>query len=139
MENNLFRKSSVERISSPEQLQDYMRVTSPGIWMVLAAVAALLIGLIVCSATGKLETTLPVQAIMDDGVVSVQIPAGKLGQVKEGMPLRMSGREAPIEHIYQSEDGPFIATLQMDGVPDGLHDAVIVQESISPISFLLND
>lgn len=35
MENNLFRKKSLEHISSPEELHDYMRVTSPRLWMIL--------------------------------------------------------------------------------------------------------
>ena len=47
MENQIFRQKSVERISSPEQLQDYMRVTTPGVWMVLLAVILLLAGVIV--------------------------------------------------------------------------------------------
>ena len=29
MQNELFRQKSIERISSPEALHDYMRVTSP--------------------------------------------------------------------------------------------------------------
>ena len=33
MENKLFRQKSIDRVSSPEQLQDYMRVTNPGVWM----------------------------------------------------------------------------------------------------------
>ncbi|HAG12584.1 MAG TPA: NHLP bacteriocin system secretion protein, partial [Ruminococcus sp.] len=35
----VFRKKSLDRISSPEQLTDYLRVTNPGIWVVLAAVS----------------------------------------------------------------------------------------------------
>lgn len=34
MENKLFRQKSIDRVSSPEQLQDYMRVTNPGVWMI---------------------------------------------------------------------------------------------------------
>ena len=34
----IFRKETLERVSSPEQLSDYLRVTNPGIWIVLAAV-----------------------------------------------------------------------------------------------------
>ena len=47
MENGLFRKKSLERISSPEELHDYMRVTSPRLWMILAAIVVLLVGFIV--------------------------------------------------------------------------------------------
>ena len=31
----LFREKSLEAVESPEALNDYLRVTSPGIWMVL--------------------------------------------------------------------------------------------------------
>ena len=41
---NLFREKSLETIESPESLNDYLRVTSPGVWIILAAVIALLVG-----------------------------------------------------------------------------------------------
>jgi threonine dehydratase len=44
MENGLFRQKSMDHISSPESLHDYMRVTSPRLWMILAAIVALLEG-----------------------------------------------------------------------------------------------
>ena len=42
---NSFRKKAMDRISSPEDLTGYLRVTSPGMWIVLAAVIALLVGM----------------------------------------------------------------------------------------------
>ena len=40
----LFREKSLEAVESPESLNDYLRVTSPGIWLVMASVIVLLIG-----------------------------------------------------------------------------------------------
>ena len=40
----LFRQKTLDRISSPEKLTDYLRVTNPGIWIFLAAVIVLLAG-----------------------------------------------------------------------------------------------
>ena len=40
----VFRKKTLDRISSPEQITDYLRVTNPGIWVVLVAVILLLDG-----------------------------------------------------------------------------------------------
>lgn len=34
--SKLFREKSVEAVSSPESLNDYLRVTSPGVWILLA-------------------------------------------------------------------------------------------------------
>ena len=53
MSSDLFRKKSIERVSSPEQLNDYVKVSSPGIWAVLAAVLILLAGAFVWGSTGK--------------------------------------------------------------------------------------
>ena len=50
----VFREKSLERISEPEQLHDYIRVTSPGVWLVLIAVIVLLAGVLVWGVFGKL-------------------------------------------------------------------------------------
>ena len=138
MQNPLFREKSLERVASPEQLQDYMRVTSPGIWMVLAAVVALLVGGIVCAATGRLETTLAAKAVVEKEVATVSLSEAQAKSVKAGMSLRLGGQETPIEYVYQSEDGRTIASAAV-ALPNGRYDAQIVTESIAPISFLLND
>ena len=138
MENSIFRKKSLDRISSPEQLQDYMRVMNPGVWMVLVAVIVLLAGLLVCSVTGRIETTVQVECVADGGEASVALSPEQGKSVAEGMALRVAGREAPIKYVYQREDGQFIATAQID-LDNGVYDAKIVTESIAPISFLLND
>ena len=35
MEQSLFRKKAMDRISSPEDLTSYLKVTNPGVWSVL--------------------------------------------------------------------------------------------------------
>ena len=52
----LFRKKSMDRVSSPEQLNDYIRVTSPSIWLVLLAIILLLVGMLAWSVFGTVET-----------------------------------------------------------------------------------
>ena len=137
MQNRLFRKKSVERVSSPEQLHDYMRVTSPAIWMVLGAVIALLAGLLILSSVNRLETTLAVKARAEGGVLSATVPSDHVKEVKAGMPLRAAGREAEIETVYQNEAGATVCTAALP-VEDGVYDAQIVTDSIAPIRFLLN-
>lgn len=54
MENkpSIFREKSLQRISSPEEMQDYIRVTRPAVWVILAAVILLLAGMIVWAVFG---------------------------------------------------------------------------------------
>lgn len=54
--SELFRKKSIERVTSPEQLNDYIRVSNPGVWMILAAVVILLAGVCVWGFFGRLDT-----------------------------------------------------------------------------------
>ena len=42
-ENSLFRKSSLERISSPEQLNEYIKITNPSLIGILIAIFTILI------------------------------------------------------------------------------------------------
>ncbi len=137
MQNSLFRQKSLERISSPEQLNDYMRVTSPAMWMVLGAVIALLAGLLVLSCVNKLETLLPAEAQVKDGVMEITLPASKAEEVDDGMPVRIAGQEVAIEYVRENAAGEAICTADLD-VEDGTYDAEIVTDSVSPISFLLN-
>ena len=53
-EKQIFRKSSIDRVSSPEQLNDYIRISNPSVWMVLAAVIVLLAGVCVWGIFGHL-------------------------------------------------------------------------------------
>ena len=137
-QNQLFRQKSIDRISSPEQLQDYMRVTNPGIWMVLAAVILLLAGLIACSVAGKIETKLAVTCDADKGVVTAELLPSEGVKVRAGMPLRVAGQEVEVDYVYQNDDSQYIVTAKAQ-IQDGVYDGEIVTESISPISFLLND
>lgn len=47
MNEEIFRKQSVDKLSSPEQLNDYIKVTSPSVWIFLSAIIVLLIGVCV--------------------------------------------------------------------------------------------
>ena len=53
MDNQVFRKKSLEQISSPEQLNDYLRVTNPAVWLLLTAVILLLVGVLIWSSVHR--------------------------------------------------------------------------------------
>lgn len=55
MENKeVFRKSNLERISSPEKMNDYIKVINPSVVIMLAALGLLLLGGL---AWGLMETS----------------------------------------------------------------------------------
>lgn len=56
MGNPVFRQKSIEKISSPEQMNDYIRVSNPSVWIILAAVIVLLAGVFVWGLFGRLDS-----------------------------------------------------------------------------------
>ena len=50
--SSLFREKSLERVSSPDQLNEYVRVITPSVWLALLAVVILVAGLIVWNVLG---------------------------------------------------------------------------------------
>ena len=53
---SIFREKSIQRVSSPEQLNDYIRVTTPSVWLVLIAIVVLLVGILAWSVFGTVQT-----------------------------------------------------------------------------------
>ena len=51
--SGIFRKKSMDRVSSPEALNDYIRVTTPSVWIVLIALVVLLLGMLAWSILGR--------------------------------------------------------------------------------------
>ena len=43
-ENKLFRKTALETVSNPEQLDQHIRVTRPFSWVILVAIISFVIG-----------------------------------------------------------------------------------------------
>ncbi len=52
--NGIFRQKSIDKVSSPEKLDDYIRVTTPGVWITITAIVILLVGTIVWGTFGEL-------------------------------------------------------------------------------------
>ena len=73
MENTLFRKHSLERLSSPEALDDYLHVTSPSVWLVLAAVVLLLAGLLLWSSVASIDSFATGTAQVTDGFMYMML------------------------------------------------------------------
>ena len=53
--SRIFREKSIDRVTGPESLNDYIRVTSPSVWIALLALVVLLVGLLAWSIFGRIE------------------------------------------------------------------------------------
>ena len=157
MNEQLFRKKSVDKVSSPEQLNEYIRVANPGVWMVLAAIVILLAGVVVWGFIGHLDTTLPTAVVCDNGEAIIYVKEADAEKIAVGMTVRVGDKEYAVSEISKEpvrvDDtmseyaihasgltvGEWVYIVKVSGdVAAGVHKAEIVTESISPISFILN-
>ena len=157
MQSELFRKKSIDKISSPDKLSDYIRVANPGGWMILAAIVILLAGACVWGMYGRLETKLQVAAVCDGKSVTCYVPEADIDSVKLGMSIVINGVEYPITsipkepgimtadyedyilHLGGLEVGQWVYKVKSDTVTDvGIYSAYIVTDSVSPLSFVFN-
>jgi hypothetical protein len=44
-EKQIFRKEAIQHVSNPDELDDYLHVTNTRVWVILAVVIVLLVGL----------------------------------------------------------------------------------------------
>lgn len=130
----IFRQKSLDRISSPEQLTDYLHVTNVGVWVLLSVIILLLAAFFAWASIRKLETTAAAKAAVMDG--TAQITVIDNAKVASGMAVRMGGAEFKISEVDLDELGFTLAYAPVD-LANGSYDAEVVVESVSPISFLL--
>ena len=99
--NSIFRKESVERISSPEQLNDYIRVSSPGVWLVLSAVIVLLVAMVVWSVFGTVESYINVCVVSDGETMLCYVTESDKSRTAEGQQLYIDGKEYTLGEALQ--------------------------------------
>ena len=130
----IFREKTLERISSPEKLTEYLRVTNPGIWAVLGAVILLLGGLLLWSTIGTLETTASAKVIVEDHVAMVVTDGSAV--IADGMPLRIFAENYYIAATEEDDYGRVYGITEVP-LPDGSYAGTVVVEQVRPIDFLL--
>ncbi len=159
-EFKLFREKSMEAIESPESMNDYLQVTSPGIWLVLAAIIAILTGAILWSIFGRINTTVNVAVVSKDGSQICYVPYDKLQSVisagvvdVEGQmyPLTIdAGSETTNTIIISESTNPYVRVagdLQIGDIAvavpvdsdlaNGVYTGHVITESLQPISLLI--
>lgn len=156
-EKQVFRQKSVERISSPEQLNDYVRVSNPSVWMILAAVVFILAGVCVWGIFGRLDTVIDTVGVCRDGKLTCYVADEDIKTVKMGMKISVNGGDyevsgiakTPIEvdenfdsyamYVGELKEGEWVYEVTAKApIESGTYNAKIITNSVSPISFVMN-
>lgn len=157
MDNGVFRKKSIERISSPEQLNDYIRVSNPGIWLLLAAIVILLAGACVWAAFGTIESGITVCAVSSGRETLCYIREADREACGAGMPVEIDGERYTLGtlssvpekadeelpeyamHIGGLIEGEWVYSAKVGAeLPEGVYTARIITEQVNPMSFVFD-
>ncbi len=52
---SIFREKSLDRVTSPEQLDEYIKVTTPSVWLILIATIILIVGALFWAVFGRIQ------------------------------------------------------------------------------------
>jgi HlyD family secretion protein len=83
LERSIFRKAALERLSSPEQLDYLMSITSPAGWLALSALAIILFLVVLWGFLGRIPDTVSGSGILIRGGAVFDVAAGNDGFVTE--------------------------------------------------------
>lgn len=92
------------RITSPEQIHDYIRVTSPGVWIVLSAILAFFAGLFIWIFAGSLEISFTAPVYTDYNISRAFLKYDDFSRLKTGMNVRISESKITGKIINLSRD-----------------------------------
>ena len=159
MKNSLFREKSIDRVSSPEQLNDRIRVANPGVWLLLAGILLVLAGICVWGIFGRLNTFLPVGAVTEQGRTICYVKEESRNQIAPGMEVTTEEGTSSVEeialqpiqvdagfpeylcHVGNLSAGEWVYAVTLKealGKEGSIFSADIVIESIAPVWFIVN-
>lgn len=155
---SVFREKSLERISSPEDLDSYLRVSNPPMWIGLLSAVLLLVGALVWGIFGTMESTVKSVTVCRDGEAVCYVSDANYDRVQPDNEVRVGQVTAHITsaekeavraetvlndyamHLSDLDEGEFVHALTLDAAPDadGSYASTVVVERIAAIRFLWN-
>ncbi len=153
----VFREKSIERISSPDQLNDYVRLSNPGVWFVLGAIMIILLGACIFGIFGHIDSSVPAVGISSDGKMVCLVKKEYGDRFTKDMKVKIDDAEYDVSlrdpkpvtvwdttdsyalFIGDMQPGEWVYEIDVDGsFSDGSYEARLITEKISPLSFIFN-
>ena len=137
MENRkqIFRQKNLAQMSSPEELNDILKVVNPSGWVILLSVFLILAGLFVWCLVGNVEKKINSSVEVSNGIAHFVI---KDTAIKSGMKVIIGDTESLIRDVGQNKNGYYIGAADVPKMIDGIYKAKITIEKINPVKLLFN-
>ncbi len=167
MQKNIFKKTSIDQITSPEQLNDYIKISNPSVWLIIASILIFLISSLIWGFFGSMSTSVTLKGVFTSGnIVCFSDPSSEInysagmkasiinndgstvtGHVSEvaSTPLSYTEASSGISNDYaiyalSLTDWNTMININIDNVSlieNAVYTVTITIESIRPISLIL--
>lgn len=129
--------SAPKKASSPDDLNDCIRVAGTGVWLILAAVIVLLAGVCIWGIFGHVDTVAEATATVENNTASFYVEDKSTFPIPETIIAKLEGAEYVLEPRNGVSGEALVGSCEVS-LPDGEYPAEIVLEREKPISFILN-
>lgn len=111
MAKEVFRKSSLEDISTPDEMGDYIKVTNPGIWVMLIACLAIAVAAIIWSIVGRIPDTVSARGVIFPSSGTVTVVSTGSGEIQD-MRISTGSEVSPLDILAVVPRNDLIAELE---------------------------
>lgn len=120
---SVFNRRATEKLRSPDDLERYVRLTNPSIWVILAACVLLLAGLVVWGIFGAVTTTVSTACVRVDDSLVCFLNVEDATEVNVGDTASVNSMLSSV--TYKSEE-PISRAEAQDQIPsDFLKDTLV--------------
>lgn len=139
MNESVFGEKAKEFERAPENLNDYIHVASPGIWILTIGMIFLLAGVLLWSLIGHIDRTVNVYSYSQDGKVICLVDEAYKDAAVIGQKVKINGIEGTIESVTSDNVFPISCEIVLpERLKNGIYNAEIVIERVKPISLITN-
>ena len=149
----IFRKSSLDQAASPDNLDEYIQVSNPSVWMILGAIVLLLAGGLVWACFGHLSDEQSGVLVVDGGESICYVEQAAAEDLDEGDPVSAGGAEGSVvavdshavprselsataQEVAPEDAGWFIPAKVAIDLPDGAYVVQVTVRTYNPIALL---
>ena len=157
-QETIFRQKSIDKVSSPEQLDGYLKVTTPSVWLILIGIIVILVGTIVWATFGEIKSYTNVGCVVDGGNVTCFVKEEEYEKIEVGMTIEIPsekneftiiskenvGLNIPdqydyLQHLIGISSTDYVFALSgLSNINDGYYSGRVITEKLSPLKFIFN-
>lgn len=139
MDEKLYSKESLEKIKSPEMLNDYIKVSRPHSWVIIIIIFLTILIFLIWANFCVLDIQLDTVVISRPDIIYTIVNKEDIMKIDVGREVRVNKNSLKISNIgkYDEELNGYIVYLE-GNIPQGNYDGKIILESIHALKLYLN-